>query len=100
MQLETVTTKMIAMTVFITLKFHFYEPHADSVCWSKDQLDAYGLVQHVSGATYMHSHMLDVVIICGVSSIQDTPVAVNSSLCCARDNQYGYHLGMKTTPDC
>ena len=61
----------IHQEVIITgdLNFYFDDPTDINVRRFTGQLDAYGVVQHVTGATYIHGHTLGVIIIRERSSI-------------------------------
>ena len=72
-----------------------------NACQFTEQLDAHGLMQHVTGATHTSGHTLDMVInhdtssiIQGMASIAD-PCLYDIKGNCSED-----HLGIYMTLDC
>jgi len=97
--LERLTT--IHQEVIITgdLNFHFDDP-TDNLRRFTGQLDAYGLVQHVTGATHIRGHTLDVIITRESSSIiKGSPSIVDPCLYDSRGKDSGDHFVIQVIHD-
>lgn len=94
---------VIPQEIIITgdLNFHLDDPmNADARQFS-ELLDARGLVQHVTEATHVHGHTLDVVITRENSSvIAGVPSVVDPCLSDAKGNPSGDHLAVHTALSC
>ena len=83
------------------LNFHFDDPTDINVRRFTGQLDAYGLVQHVTGATHIRGHTLDVTITRESSSIiKGSPSIVDPCLYDSRGKDSGDHFAIQVTLDC
>ena len=98
---DSLTT--IPREVIITgdLNFHFDDPTDINVRRFTGQLDAYGLVQHITGATRIRGHTLDVTITRESSSIiKGSPSIVDPCRYDSRGKDSGDHFAIQVRLDC
>jgi exonuclease III len=96
--LDRLTTLPQEIIITGDLNFHLDDVEDASVHRFTGQLDAHGLKQHVTGATHIHGHTLDVVITREISSIiQGNVLIVDPCLFDNKGNQCGDHLGIEVT---
>jgi hypothetical protein len=98
---DSLTT--IPREVIITgdLNFHFDDPTDINVRRFTRKLDAYGLVQRVTGATHIRGHTLDVIITRESSSvIKGSPSIVDPCRYDSRGKDSGDHFAIQVRLDC
>ena len=99
--LDRLTTMAQEVIIIGDLNFHFDDPTDINVRRFTGQLDAYGLVQHVTGATHIRGHTLDVIITRESSSIiKGSPSIVDPCLYDSRGKDSGDHFAIQVTLDC
>ena len=82
------------------LNFQLDDPTNINVRRFSGQLDAHGLIQHVTGATHTGGHTLDVVITRDISCIiHKMPSIAEPCLYDTKGNRSGDHLGIYVTLD-
>jgi hypothetical protein len=98
--LDYITTVPEEIIITGDLNFQLDDPTNINVRRFSGQLDAHGLIQHVTGATHTGGHTLDVVITRDVSCIiHGMPSIVDPCLYDTKGNRSGDHLGIYVTLD-
>ena len=88
---------------FITgdFNFHFDDLCDASICQFTGQLDTHGIGQHLTGATHVCDHMVDVDITNGINFIiLGFLIIVYLCLCDAKGNQSGGYIATEVILDC